>query len=110
MVLRKLPWVRHVLGLQEVVRLARREEAVLDQAHQHAAGEVLVALHHVDVLGLHLSHVVKLRRHGGEARRRVEGSIVPARGVAVLGALGDAEDDFDVGLVEASAGAGTSLR
>ena len=39
-------------GVRKSLASSAREEAVLDQAHQHAAGEVLVALHHVDIGGL----------------------------------------------------------
>src|SRR5215470_12603374 len=80
-----------VLHLEEVVGLLGGEEAVLDQAHEHAPREVLVALHHPHVLGLHPRHVVELRRHRGEARCGVEGRIVAARGIPVFGALGYAE-------------------
>ena len=38
-------------------------EAVLDQGHQHAAGEVLVGLHDVHVLRAHAGHRVQLLRH-----------------------------------------------
>ena len=40
-----------VVEREELVGLLGGEEAVLDEAHQDAAGEVLVALQHVDVLG-----------------------------------------------------------
>ena len=69
---------------EEVVGLLGGEEAVLDQAHEDAAGEVLVALHHVDVLGRDAGHLVELRGHRGEARRGVERRVVAAGGVAVL--------------------------
>ncbi|MBN9511760.1 MAG: hypothetical protein J0H97_00045 [Alphaproteobacteria bacterium] len=61
--------------------------ALLDQAHQHAAGEVLVGLHDVDIGRLEARHVVELRRHRGEARCAVERRVVDPRAVAMLGAL-----------------------
>jgi hypothetical protein len=83
---------QEVLHHEEIVGLLRGEEAVLDQAHEHAAGEVLVALHHVHVARAEARHLVELRRHRGEGRRGVEWRVVGARGVPVLRALRGAQE------------------
>ena len=68
---RHLPrWRIQVLEGQEFVGLLRLDEAVLDQAQQHAAGEILIGLHDVHILRAELRHVPHVLRHGLEMRRR----------------------------------------
>ena len=78
--------------LDEVlVAAVRRAEAVLDEAHQHPAGEVLVALQHIDVAGAHPGHLVEARGEGLEGRSGVVWRVVHRRTGAEVGADGGAE-------------------
>ena len=47
-----------VFQLEKLVALLRCAEAVLDDSHHHADGEVLVALHYIDIAGADLRHLV----------------------------------------------------
>ena len=77
-----------VLEREQFVCLLGSTEAVLDDGHHHAAGEVLVALQHVDVPGGHLGHLVQPRRQRGEAGGRVQRRVVARGAGAVLGSGG----------------------
>ena len=64
---------------------------MLDEAHEHAAREVLVALDDVDVGRRHPGHRVEVRRHRREARSRVERGVVDRGAVTMFRTLRHAE-------------------
>ena len=81
------PGALEVFEGHELVDFVRIAEAVLHQAHHHAAGEVLVALADVHVAGLDAGHRVQPLRHRLEVRRAVVGGVVRRGRLAVVGAL-----------------------
>jgi len=81
------PRRQKVLQSKELVRLLGLEEAVLGHAHQHASGEVLVALQHIDVAWAELRHLPQMRRDRAEARGSEVRRVERTGGVTMVGAL-----------------------
>src|SRR6266481_1282127 len=74
-----------VLEREKLVGLLRFEKAMLSQRHDHAAGEVLIALNHADIGRAETRHPVKVRRDGIEARAGIERRIVGHGSRAISG-------------------------
>src|SRR5258707_15684263 len=73
-----------VLESQHVICLLRLEETVFGKAQQHAASEVLVSLHHIDIGRFDTRHLIKPARDGAKIGRRIIWSGVRGSGMTIV--------------------------